>query len=162
MTDKEKELVEEDYLDDQKLSQEDQDLLETIYDRLDMFEQMNRPYHENAKECRQILHMEDPYQDDPETLNGNGKPTLQLQSLKSTINNTVADQMLSMPEAKLLPETLELQEEADDLQDMVHHVMYITNNFENIQMIGVRTSTPQVLRLPRLHGIRTCSMGKAI
>lgn len=133
MTDKENELIEEGYLGDQPLSEEEKDLLETIYDRLDIFEQMNRPYHEKAKDCRRILHMDDPEQDDPETVAKNGKKTLQLQTLKSTINNTVADQMLSMPEAKLLPETMAMQNEADDLQDMVHHVVYCVNNFENIQ-----------------------------
>lgn len=119
-------------LEDQPLSEEEQDLLETIYDRLDIFEQMNRKYHEEAKEIRQIMHMDDPQQDDPETLAKNGKKTLQLQTLKSTINNVVADQMLSMPEAKLLPETPDMQAAADDLQDMVHYVVYCANNFEQL------------------------------
>ena len=129
-----KEIVDElDYvLDDQPLSEEEQDLLETIYDRLDIFEQMNRRYHDDAKEVRQIMHMDDPGQDDPDTLERNGKKTLQLQTLKSTINNVVADQMLSMPEAKLLPETPEMQNAADDLQDMVHYVVYCANNFEQL------------------------------
>ena len=42
------------------------------------------------------------------------KKTLQLQTLKSTVNNVVADQMLSMPEAKLLPETAGMQDAADE------------------------------------------------
>ena len=132
MTEKERELQEEFILDDQPLSEEDQDLLETIYDRLDIFEQMNRPYHDSAKEARKILHMEDPGQDDPVSVLKNGKKTLQLQTLKSTINNVVADQMLSMPEAKLMPETAEMQEAADDLQDMVHYVVYCANDFEQM------------------------------
>ena len=77
------------------------------------------------------MHMDDPEQDDPKTVALNGKKTLQLQTLKSTINNVVADQMLSMPEAKLLPETADLQEYADDLQDMIHYVVYCANNFEH-------------------------------
>ena len=120
------------YLDDQPLSDEEQDLLETIYDRLDIFEQMNKPYHDEAKKCRKILHMDDPDQDDPETLRRNGKKTLQTQTLKSTINNVVADQMLSQPEARLLPETPDMQMAADDLQDMVHYVVYCANNFEQL------------------------------
>ena len=132
MTDKEKDLLEEYIGEEQPLEEEDRDLLETIYDRLDIFEQMNRPYHEAAKECRQILHMEDPWQDDPETVVKNGKKTLQLQTLKSTINNVVADQMLSMPEAKLMPETMAMQEAADDLQDIMHYVMYCANDYEQI------------------------------
>ena len=133
MTDKEKELQEEYILEDQQLSEEDQDLLDTIYDRLDIFEQVNRQFHDAAKECRQVIHMDDPWQDDPETVRNNGKRTLQLQTLKSTINNVVADQMLSMPEAKLMPETADQQDAADDLQDMVHYVTYCANDFEQIQ-----------------------------
>ena len=132
MTDKEKELQEEFILDDQPLDDEDKELLEQIYDRLDIFEQMNRPYHEKAKDARKVLHMEDPDQDPPEILARNGKKTIQLQTLKSTINNVIADQMLSMPEAKLMPETAAMQAEADDLQDMVHYVVYCANDFEQM------------------------------
>ena len=132
MTDKEKELQEEFFLEEQQLSEEDQELLETIYDRLDIFEQMNRPFHEEAKKCRQIQHMEDPDQDDPRTLAENGKKTLQLQTLKSTINNVVADQMLSMPEAKVVPETPEMQDAADDLQDILHFITYCANDYEQL------------------------------
>ena len=131
MTDNEKELLEETFGEDQPLDEDEQELLDQIYDRLDMFQQLNQKYHEEAKECRQILHMDDPYQDDPVTVAKNGKKTLQLQTLKATINNVVADQMLSMPEAKLLPETQEMQEAADDLQDMVHYVIYCANNYEH-------------------------------
>ena len=133
MTEKEKDLLEEDLLlEEQPLDGEDQDLLDTIYDRLDIFEELNRPYHEKAKTCRRILHMDDPEQDDIGTILENRKPTLQLQTLKSTVNNVVADQMLSMPEAKLMPETADMQEAADDLQDMVHYVIYCANDFEHI------------------------------
>lgn len=119
-------------MEDQPLDEDDKALLELIYDRLDIFEQTNRPYHEKAKECRQILHMDDPYQDDPQTLARNGKKTLQLQTLKSTINNVVADQMLSMPEAKVIPETPEMQDAADDLQDILHFITYCANDYEQL------------------------------
>ena len=134
---------------EQPLKAEDRELLDTIYNRLDVFEQLNRPYHEAAKNCRLTLHMEDPEQDSVRTMEANGKKTLQLQTLKSTINNVVADQMLSMPEAKLMPETAEMQDAADDLQDMVHFVTYVANDFENIQyrrcedFYGVGTSIIQ-------------------
>ena len=134
MTDKEKEIQEEEsYLEEQPLDEDEKELLQKIYDRLEIFEQMNQPYHDAAKTCRKIVHMEDPEQDNFRTiLQNRGKKTLQLQTLKSTINNVVADQMLSMPEAKLLPETPEMQESADDLQDMVHYVVYCANNFEQV------------------------------
>ena len=139
-----------DILDEQVLDEKDQALLELIYDRLDMFQQMNSPFHAEAMECRQIMHMEDPQQDNARTLATNGKKTLQLQTLKSTINNVVADQMLSMPEAKLLPETDEMQEAADELQDLVHYVVYCANDFEQIHyrrcedFYGTGTSVIQV------------------
>ena len=121
----------EDVIEEQKLTEEEEKLLHTIYERVEIFEQMNREDHSEAKECRQILHMKDPGQDDPETVAKNGKQTLQLQTLKSTINNVVADQMLSMPEVRTLPETPELQQQADDVQDLCHHVIYNVNDFEN-------------------------------
>ena len=133
MTDKEKDLLEEEMiLGEQPLDDDDRELLNTIYDRLDIFAEMNKPYHEAAKDTRKVLHMDDPGQDGPQSLERNGKKTLQLQTLKSTINNVVADQMLSMPEAKLMPETAEMQEAADDLQDMVHYVVYCANDFEQM------------------------------
>ena len=132
MTDKEKELQEEFFLEEQPLDDEDKELLETIYDRLEIFEEMNRPFHDEAKDIRKIMHMEDPDQDDPEVVQKNGKKTLQLQTLKSTVNNVVADQMLSMPEARLMPESPEMQEAADDIQDMVHYVVYNANDFEQL------------------------------
>ena len=121
---------EQEYLEEQQLSQEEEELLTRIYDRLEIFEEMNRPYHDEAKKNRRIVHMDDPDQDDPETTQKNGKRMLQLQTLKSTVNNVIADQMSSMPEAKLLPETPEFQEAADDLQDMVHYVVYCANSYE--------------------------------
>jgi len=134
MTDREMELQEEEMiLEEQPLSEEDEELLQRIYDRLDMFEELNRPYHDQAKESRKIVHMEDPGQDTLRNSLRTGKKTLQLQTLKSTINNVVADQMLSMPEAKLMPETQAMQDAADDLQDMVHYVVYCANSFEQLQ-----------------------------
>ena len=132
MTDKEKELEVEFLYEEQQLDEDEKELLEQIYDRLDIFEQENRGYHEAAKDCRLVMHMQDPYQDDEQTIEKAGKGTLQLQTLKSTINNVVADQMLSMPEAKLMPETADKQEAADDLQDMVHYVIYCANDFEHV------------------------------
>ena len=132
MTNKQMEDLEEMLLEDQPLSEEDAELVRVIYDRLDMFEEKNRPYHDEAKKCRKILHMEDPDQDNAQTLETNGKKTLQLQTLKATINNVVADQMLSMPEAKIVPETPGMQEQADDLQDILHFITYCANDYEQL------------------------------
>ena len=132
MTNKQMEDLEEMLLEDQPLSEEDAELVRVIYDRLDMFEEKNRPYHDEAKKCRKILHMEDPDQDNAKTFETNGKKTLQLQTLKATINNVVADQMLSMPEAKIVPETPGMQEQADDLQDILHFITYCANDYEQL------------------------------
>ena len=118
------------FSDEQQLSEGEEALLNTIYDRLELFQRQNEKYHNAAKDSRQILHMDDPEQDSPKKKMENGKKTLQLQTLKSTVNNVIADQMLSMPEARLLPETPAMQEAADDLQDMVHYVIYCANDFE--------------------------------
>ena len=120
----------DDILDEQELSDGEKALIDLIYTRLDNYQRQNETYHDAAKKAREILHMRDPDQDTEKQKAVAGKETMQLQTLKSTINNVVADQMLSMPEAKLLPETPNMQVMADDIQDMVHYVIYCANNFE--------------------------------
>ena len=92
---------------DQPLDEQERKLLEEVYATLDVFEEACRPYHREAKTCRAILRLQDPYQDDETEQH----PTLQLNTLKSTFSNSVADQMQNLPEARLLPET----EQADDV-----------------------------------------------
>ena len=116
---------------EQSLSKEEEALLDTIYKRVELFQQHNRREHEKARVCREIIHMRDPEQDDEKTRREHGKETLQLHSLKATFNNVVADQMLSMPEAKMLPESPDMQEFADQLQHLVHHTIYVSNDFEH-------------------------------
>ena len=112
---------------DQPLDEKDRKLLTEIYTRLEVFEQENRPYHEAAKEAREIMRLKDPKQDQP-----GDKPVLQLQTLKSTINNCVADQMQNMPEPKLLPEAEDKEAMARDLQDVVHYILYSLNDYERL------------------------------
>ena len=85
---------------DQPLTAEEKALLEEVYSRLEVFEQDCREYHTSARICRDILRLKDPFQDAPDAK----EKTLQLQTLKSTFNNCIADQMENMPEARLLPE----------------------------------------------------------
>lgn len=113
---------------EQPLKEEERELLTEIYNRLEVFEQGCRPYHDAAREAREILRMRDPKQDPEPTK----EPTLQLQTLKSTFNNVVAEQMQNMPEARILPETPGQQALADDLQDAVRFVVYDVNNYEQI------------------------------
>lgn len=114
------------YVTDQPLDEEEEQLVRLIYSRVELFEEQNRSYHETAKTMRKIIRLKDPEQDGP----GQDKPILQLQTLKSTFNNCVADQMQSMPEAKLIPETAAQQEAVEDLQDLLHHVIYEVNEYE--------------------------------
>lgn len=88
---------------EQPLSDEERALVARVYDHFRLFEQNCRPYHEKAREAREILRLNDPKQDPPDTLDKD--KTLQLQTLKSTFNNSVAEQVMNMPQAKLLPET---------------------------------------------------------
>lgn len=113
---------------EQPLKERDQRLVEEVYARLDLFEQGCQPYHEEAKVVRDIIRCRDPFQDPP----GTKEKTLQLQTLKSTFTNCVADQMQNMPEAKLIPETPDQQQAVEDLQDLVHHVVYEVNNYEAV------------------------------
>lgn len=112
---------------DQPLKPEEQALVEEIYKRLDLFEQANRPYHEKAKEARAVVRLKDPEQDPPGT--PENEKTLQLQTLKSTFNNVVADQMQNLPEAKLIPERPDQQDVVDDLQDLIHYNVYEVNDY---------------------------------
>lgn len=102
-------------LTEQKLNEEEQEILHRAYSHLDLFEQGCRKYHMTAREAREIARQNDPGQDEGNTT---GEKTLQLQTLKSTINNAVADIVLSSPKAVIEPERPDLQGEADDLTDM--------------------------------------------
>lgn len=125
------EMLDDMFLGEQPLDEEEKALLDLIYKRKDIFYEVNKKEHEIAGVCREILHLRDPEQDDAKTIEQNhGKRTLQLQTLKATFNNVVADQILSMPEAKMIPETEAMQSAADELQDLVHHVVYVSNDFE--------------------------------
>lgn len=80
-----------------------QQLRDEAYGRLQIWRDGCMEMHERAREARKILLLQDPKQDmGRKRLD---KRTLQLQTLKSTFNNCVADQMDNMPDALMLPET---------------------------------------------------------
>ena len=114
----------------QPLDDDEKQLVQEVYERLELFEQACSPYHQEAKVVREIIRLRDPYQDPPNAK----EKTLQLQTLKATFNNCVADQMMAMPEAKLVPETPDKEEMVADLQDLVHHVVYEVNNYDFLRM----------------------------
>lgn len=132
---------------EQPLKEKERALLEEVYATLDVFEQACRPYHKEAKVCRSILRLQDPYQDDENEKH----PTLQLNTLKSSFANSIADQMQNMPEARLLPETEETSEAATDLQDITNFIVYTQNDYESIHrrrtedFYGTGTSITQIV-----------------
>ena len=113
---------------EQLLDDDERRLIDEIYNRVEIFERANREYHDAAREARKIVRMQDPHQDDGNT--EKDTKTLQLHTLKSTFNNCVADQMQNIPNARILPERPELEEQAMDLQDAVQYVLFRVNKFE--------------------------------
>lgn len=110
---------------------EEQKLRDEAYGRLRIWHDGCKEIHERAKESRKILMLQDPKQDALTKNSRTDKKTIQLQTLKSTFNNCVADQMDNMPEALMLPETKELESVAEDLTDIVRFVLHL-NNYESI------------------------------
>lgn len=105
---------------------DEKELIAQAYGRLQIWRNGCREMHERAKESRKIILLEDPRQDEGRKTD---KKTIQLQTLKSTFNNCIADQMDNMPEALMIPETKELTDVADDLTDLVRFILD-QNNYE--------------------------------
>ena len=120
----------ETFIGEQELEEEEKALVDLVYSRVDIFENADREYHQNARLAREIIRMKDPLQD-PEDTPQNEK-TLQLHTLKSTFNNCVADQMQNIPNAKIVPETPELEQYAMDMQDAVQYILFRANRFEKM------------------------------
>ena len=114
---------------EQPLSDGERELVREAYERLEVFREGCREMHEHAREARRIVLLDDPWQD------AAGMPqeqkTLQLNTLKSTLNNYVADQMDNMPEAVLSPERAEMEQAAEDLTDIVRFIMQ-QNHYEQL------------------------------
>lgn len=131
---------------EQPLKEDERELLQEIYARFEIFKEACAPVHATAEECRSIIRLRDPQQDKPNEKD----PTLQLHTLKSTYNNCVAAQMANMPKALLFPETADLSETVEDLQDLVHHVVYEVNDYESVHrgraedLYGVGTVITQI------------------
>ena len=106
-------------------------LPQEAYARLPIWREGCREIHDRAREARKILLLQDPRQDALTRSRRKDKPTLQLQTLKSTFNNCVADQMDNMPEALMLPENKTLESVAEDLTDVVRFVM-AQNHYESL------------------------------
>lgn len=116
---------------EQPLSEDEKKLRDLVYQRLDLWEDDCRAYHEEAREMRLVLRLKDPKQD-PGPIQKEQGETLQLHTLANTVYNSVAEQMERMPEPKLLPESPQLQVMADQLQDVVHYIMYSVNDYDMV------------------------------
>lgn len=141
------------------MTAEEIQLRDEAYGRLRVWRDGCREIHERAKESRQILLLQDPMQDVQTKSRRQDKKTIQLQTLKSTFNNCIADQMDNMPEALMLPETKELERVAEDLTDIVRFVM-AQNNYESLHRRRVEdcfctgTAITQVAWDPEMDGGR--------
>ena len=113
------------------MNEDQKKLVEEAYARLRIWQDGCKEIHERAREARSILLLQDPLQDEVAKNKRHDKRTLQMQTLKSTFNNCVADQMDNMPEALMLPETKELENVAEDLTDVVRFVL-ARNNYESL------------------------------
>lgn len=113
------------FIGEQKLSEEDEDLKREAYSRLDLWEVDCAPFHEDARKCRLIYRLKDPDQDPA------GTPPkdrmLQLQTLKSTLNNCIADQVDNTPEAMLVPQREDLTDVASDMNNVMKYIMQVNN-----------------------------------
>lgn len=126
-------------LSEQPLSDKEKALVKEAYGRLEVFEKGCAEYHKRARDARKIILLQDPYQDEfltdaagnPVPVNSPTRKIMQVQTLKSTYNHSVSDQMDNMPEAIMMPERPELQEMAEDLTDGVRFVM-TRNRYEQV------------------------------
>lgn len=114
----------------QPLTPEEKMLVDEAYRFLRIFREGCQEYHDHIKEMREVVRMRDPNQDSYRKQQGEPK-MLQLQTLKSTFNNCVADQLDNMPEASLLPERPGLESITEDMADVVRFVM-MRNRYEKL------------------------------
>ena len=118
---------------EQTLDPKDKALVDLVYERLQRWGDSLQPYYDRARAARKVALLDDPEQDS-EAENGGKRPrnkTLQLQTLKSTLNNCIADQMDNMPEALIAPERPGLENVAMDVGDVVRFILS-RNKYEEI------------------------------
>lgn len=111
----------------QVLAPKQRDLLEQAMRHYAIFRDEGAAYRREAEECREIYHLKDKNMK-PEV---RGMESLQMTTLRSTIDNSVADQMDNMPEAVMIPERIDLKDQAEDLTDLTRHVLAV-NDWESL------------------------------
>lgn len=118
---------------EQPLEDEDKALLTLIYERLQRWGDSLQEHYARVRAARRVALLDDPEQDSVAE-NGGKRPrnkTLQLQTLKSTLNNCIADQMDNMPEALIAPERPGLEHIAMDVGDVVRFIL-ARNKYEDV------------------------------
>lgn len=118
---------------EQTLDPKDKALVDLVYERLQRWGDSLQPCYDRARAARKVALLDDPEQDGV-VENGGKRPrnkTLQLQTLKSTLNNCIADQMDNMPEALIAPERPGLERVATDVGDVVRFILG-RNKYEEI------------------------------
>lgn len=108
-------------LGEQRLDEQDKALVTEAYQRLTDWAKDCKVYHDSAAKCRQVYRLNDPEQDPPGT--PPERRAIQLQTLKSTINNCIADQMDNTPEALMLPERPDVEQLASEMTDVVRFIL---------------------------------------
>lgn len=107
------------------MNEKERGIVDEAYRRMELWEQGCREIHERAREARRILLLQDPQQK---------KNVLQMETLKSTFTNCVADQMDNLPEAVMVPETAGFAEVAQDLTDVVRFILD-RNGYETLHRL---------------------------
>lgn len=109
--------VDESYRGQQPLSEDEKAFVESAYELYEQFRQGNRVFHDEIRDARKIRALKDDKLDIGNTDPRRASP--QLNTLNSTIDNMIADQIDNTPEAIMEPETPELAPIADDMTDVV-------------------------------------------
>lgn len=135
------------FVGEQPLSDEDELLRQEAYARLAEWQKDCHAYHVQADKCRKVYMLNDPDQDLPGT--PEDRKALQLQTLKSTINNCVADQMDNTPEAMLIPQNASVQPIATEMTSVINYILeqndYGTYHRERVEDFYITgTSVTQV------------------
>ncbi len=104
---------------EQPLTEEEQDLVDTAYRLLELFEEKEQNIIQEIKHNRKIWELKDGIQDGSQT----GEKVMQLPTLIANVESAVADQVDNMPEVQLLPETPEGRGAAQQMADVLHYIL---------------------------------------
>ena len=112
------------FVGEQPLTDEEKALKEEAYGRLETWAPLIKKQHDEADTARLIYRMKDPGQNP----GANERQILQLQTLRSTLDNCIADQMDNMPDVLLIPQRVELTSMASDMNNTVKFIMEQNNH----------------------------------